>query len=153
MPDSRDWGAWSAEAVAMMSTRNRAWVERYALAGAQYVFDLKTATITFEGTSTRVVADLCLVGTASKAEGSYLWAWANETIPVEAKRGIEKVRAFGLVHDLGMLTEPEMVGGRTEGLEALAIAGRVLDADGAWVDEGGDLTLFFALFGFRETAG
>jgi hypothetical protein len=55
-------------------------------------------------------------------------------------------------HDLDMLITPALSGGRAEGLEALAIAGRVLDAEGVWVDEAGDLTLFFALFNFREAA-
>lgn len=148
--DDRDWGAWSAEAVSMMNARNRAWIDRHHLAGAPYFWDLPTATIAFNRGSSRVVADLCVVGTASKVEGTFLWAWANEAIATEAKRGVEKVRAFGLEHDLALLTTPELVGGRAEGLEALAIAGRVLEADGIWVDERGDLTLFLALFNFRE---
>jgi len=145
-----DWSVWSADAVAMMNARNRAWIDRHRLAGAPYFWDLTTATIAFDRSSSRVMADLCVVGTASKVEGTFLWAWANETIPTEAKRGIERVRAFGLDHDLGLLTTPEQPGGRAEGLEALAIAGRVLEADGVWVDERGDVTLFFALFNFRE---
>ena len=96
-----------------------------------------------------MVADVCVVGSASKAEGTFLWAWANETIPDEAKRDLEKVRDFGLEHDLGLLTEPAVAGGRAEGTEALAIAGRILGADGVWVDERGDLTVFFALSKFR----
>ncbi|HKS64474.1 MAG TPA: hypothetical protein VJT13_22420 [Xanthobacteraceae bacterium] len=148
--NDQDWGAWSTEAVSMMNSRNRAWIERYQLTGASYVWDLNSATIAFDGASTRVVADLCLVGTASKAEGSFLWAWANDDIPAGAKRDLEKVRAFGEEFDLGLLVTPSQDGGRAEGLEALAIAGRVLDADGVWVDERGDLTLFFALFNFRR---
>ena len=148
--NDQDWGAWSADAVAMMNSRNRAWIERYRLTGASYVWDLNSATIVFDAIPNRVVADLCLVGTASKAEGSFLWAWANEDIPDGAKRGLEKVRAFGDEFDLGLLTTPRHNGGRAEGLEALAIAGRVLDAAGVWVDERDDLTLFFALFNFRR---
>jgi len=34
--------------------------------------------------------------------------------------------------------------------EALAVASRVLGADGVLVDYLGDLTVFFALFNFRE---
>ena len=134
----------------MMNARNRAWIDRHHLAGAPYFWDLATATIAFNRGSSRVVADLCVVGTASKVEGTFLWAWANEAIPTEAKRDVEKVRAFGLEHTLGLLTSPELAGGRAEGLEALAIAGRVLEADEVWVDERGDLTLFFVLFNFRE---
>ena len=148
--NDQDWGAWSADAVALMNSRNRAWIARYQLTGAPYVWDLNSATIAFDGTSNRVVADLCVVGTVSKAEGSFLWAWANEDIPAGAKHGLEKVRAFGDEFDLGLLTTPRHNGGRAEGLEVLAIAGRVLDAAGVWVDERGDLTLFFALFNFRR---
>jgi hypothetical protein len=148
--NDQDWGAWSADAVAMMNSRNRAWIERYRLTGASYVWDLNSATIAFDAIANGVFADLCVVGTASKAEGSFLWAWANEDIPAGAKRGLEKVRAFGDEFDLGLLTTPRHNCGRAEGLEALAIAGRVLDADGVWVDERGDLTLFFALFNFRR---
>jgi hypothetical protein len=148
--DDRDWGAWSAEAVSMMQSRNREWIDLHHLAGAPYFWDLNTATIAFDRSSSRVVADLCAIGTVSKVEGTFLWAWANETIPTEAKRGLEKVRAFGLEHDLGLLIMPELAGGRAEGLEALAIAGRVLQADGVWVDERGDVTIFLAMFNFRE---
>src|ERR1043166_6098255 len=100
--NDRDWRAWSADAVSMMNSRNRAWVESYQLAGASYVWDLNSATIAFDGTLSRTIADLCLVGTASKAEGTFLWAWANEGIPAEAQRGLAKVRAFGDEFALGL---------------------------------------------------
>jgi hypothetical protein len=150
--NDRDWRAWSAEAVAMMRKRNQAWIDRYDLSGAPYVWDLASATIAFNKSANRVVADLCVVGTASKAQRSFLWAWANEAIPIGAKRDLEKVRAFGREHALDLLTAPELTGGRAEGTEVLAITGRILDADGVWVDERGDLTVFFALFSFRELA-
>ena len=147
--NDRDWGVWSAEAVAMMRARNKAWIDRYNLSRAPYLWDMASATITFNQGANRVVADLCVVGTASKAEGTFLWAWANETIPAGAKRDLEKVREFGVEHALDLLTEPALEGGRAEGTEAVAIAGRILDADGVWIDEGGDHTVFFALFNFR----
>ena len=33
----------------------------------------------------------------------------------------------------------------------LAVAGRILDADGVWVDRCGDVTMYFALSGIRHT--
>jgi uncharacterized protein DUF6882 len=134
----------------MMEARNRRWLETYQLQGAPYVWNLDTATITFNGRSSRVLADLCVVGTASKAEASFLWAWANEALPAKARRAIDQVREFGRQNDLALLTTAELPGARSEGLEALAIAGRVLNADGVLIDESGDLTLFFALFDFRQ---
>jgi hypothetical protein len=70
-------------------------------------------------------------------------------IPPVARQGLELVRTFGEAHDLSRLIEPEWPGGRPEGLEMLAIAGRVQDASGGFVEATGDHTLFFTLSNFR----
>lgn len=145
-----DWAAWSREAVALAQERNRTWVDGFGLAGALYRWDLEAATFTFERDGgTAVVADLCIIGTASASEGSFLWAWANDALPAEAHRRLEEVRKFGQQHELGLLTTPTWPGGRAEGLEMLAIAARVLDGEGTWVDTSGDLTMFFVLSRLR----
>jgi hypothetical protein len=51
---------------------------------------------------------------------------------------------------LELLIRPKWPGGRPEGLEMAAVAGRILDADGILVEETGDVTLFFALSNFRR---
>lgn len=66
-----------------------------------------------------------------------------------AKLGLELVRQFGEAHDLPRLVTPEWRGGRADGLEMLAVAGRVQDASGGFVDATGDLMLFFTLRHFR----
>ena len=132
-----------------MQERNRVWVERLGLAGVPYQWDLDSGTVRFTRADGVIVADLCLVGTVSESEGTYLWGWANETLPTHARHRLDEVREFGHRHGLGLLTDPEWPGGRAEGLEMLSVAGRILDADGALVDTAGDVTLFFALFHFR----
>jgi hypothetical protein len=144
-----NWGEWSRQAVAAMQAKNEAWVTRFALQRAPYRWDLGTAELIFERPVDRVVADICVVGTVSPAQGTFQWAWANEVIPLTAKQGLELVRTFGEVHDLPRLIEPEWPGGRPDGLEMLAIAGRVQDASGGFVETTGDLTLFFTLSRFR----
>jgi hypothetical protein len=150
MGSSPDWAAWSREAVALMQARNAAWTDRFSEAGAPYTWDLDRATMTFPDDAGNVVADLCIVGTASLCEGTFLWAWANETMPKPAFNRLDSVRMFGDRHQLDLLATPEWDGGRAEGLEMLAVAGRILDADGTFVDTAGDLTMFFLLFGFRR---
>jgi hypothetical protein len=147
---STDWSAWSREAVALMQSRNEAWIGRYALAEAAFKWSLDDATMRFTRPAGDVVAELCFVGTASASEGTFLWAWANETVPKRSWQRLHAVIGFGQEHDLGLLTTPEWNGGRAEGLEMVAVAGRVLDADGAFVDTRGDVTMFFLLFDFRE---
>jgi hypothetical protein len=144
-----DWGEWSRQAVAEMQARNEEWVTRFSLQGAPYRWDLGTAELRFERASDHVVADICLIGTVSEAQGTFLWAWANETTPSTAVRGLELIRTFGEAHDLPLLTTSEWQGGLADGLEMLAIAGRIQDATGVFVDREGDLTLLFTLSRFR----
>ena len=93
-----------------------------------------------------------MIGSVSEAEGTFLWAWANEAIPCQARRGLEKVRVFGESNGLELLTIPEWGGSRSEGLEMSAVTARLLDAAGVWVETSSDNTLFFALFRFRPRA-
>jgi hypothetical protein len=145
----RDWGEWSRESVALMQARNDAFMQKFGLSGQPYRWDLDTAQIAFVAAGGAVTADLCVVGSTSESEGTFLWSWANETIPQRARARIEEVRKFGEAHDLGLLTTAEWPGGRTEGLEMLAVAGRILEADGVLVDPVDGVTLFFVLHRFR----
>jgi hypothetical protein len=144
-----DWAAWSREAVQLMQKRNAEWQARFALERCPFSWDLNTACIRFQRGTDDVLASICLVGTTSASDGTFLWAWANEAIPAAAQKGLDLVRAFGAKHDLGLLTTGEFPGGRPEALEMLAVAGRVLEAEGVFIDAGPDVTCFFALSGFR----
>jgi hypothetical protein len=145
----RDWGAWSRDAVRLMKMRNEAFIERFGLSGQPYRWDLETARIAFALQKYAVVADLCTVGSVSAGEGNFVWSWANEAIPHRAKERLDEVRRFGEAYGLELLTRAEWNGGRAEALEMLAVAGRILDADGTWTDAEGDFTLFFTLHRFR----
>jgi hypothetical protein len=133
-----------------MQERNAAWILEYGLRERHYHWSLADAELVFPSESDQVVADLCVIGSASLSEGTFCWAWANETIPAHARRGLEGVREFGHDNGLNLLTNPEWLGGRPEGVEMAAVAGRILDAAGIWVAPGDDFTLFFALFNFRR---
>lgn len=144
-----DWGAWSRESVALMQRRNDEWHARFRLTNDPFRWDLETATIRFHRATDHVVASLCLIGTISDVEGTFLWAWANDTIPHSATAGLQEVQRFGEAHRLTLLIEPEFPASRADALEILATAGRILDADGVFIDSAGDVTCFFALKSFR----
>ena len=145
----QDWAAWSREAGRLMQRRNEAWKAKFGLTNEPYHWDLDDATIRFTRSNDEVVASLCLVGTTSEHDGTFLWAWANEIIPPAAIQRLGVVREFGDKNDLPLLTEPEHRGSRPEGLEIVAIAGRILDAEGVFIDRAGDVTFFFALMSFH----
>ena len=145
-----DWSAWSQEAVRLMQERNSTWIRSYGLEGCRYQWSLDDAQLVFRSESDEVVSDICVIGSVSRSEGTFCWAWANEVIPSCARRDLARVRKFGRVRALKLLSVPQWPGGRLEGLEMAAVAGRILDADGIWVEEAGDVTMFFALSNFRK---
>jgi hypothetical protein len=153
MPDESqtDWSAWSREAVRLMQERNDAWMRDYGLdPGCHYDWSLDDAQLVLQAETGAVVADICVVGSASGSEGTFLWAWANEAILPHARRGLERVREFGESNGLELLIKPGWTGGQAEGLEMAVVAGRVLDAEGIWIDSTDDVTLFFALSNLRR---
>lgn len=146
-----DWEAWSREAVTLMHQRNREWPERYDVpSGGRWHWDMETAELTFEREASPLVAEICVIGTTSVAEGTFLWAWANESTPAGAQRRLDEVRAFGELHDLYLLCEAEQPGGRPEALELLALAGRILDAPGVFISPGEDVSVYMVILGFKN---
>ena len=113
-----------------MQARNYSWVQSYGLEGHPYQWSLDDAELVFRGESDEVVSDICVIGSVSRSEGTFCWAWANEAIPSCAQHNLTRVREFGEVWALELLTKPQRPGARPEGLEMAAVAGRILDADG-----------------------
>lgn len=148
---TEDWSRWSRESVALFQARNRDWQSRFGIQTQPYRYDLDTATLTFDRGADVVVADVVLIGTTSRSEGTFLWSWANDSLPATAASLTTRVRAFGEDNDLPLLTRPEWPAARPEGLEMLAFSARILDAEGCFVHESGDVTCYFALFHLRET--
>lgn len=147
-----DWQSWSRESVALMQERNRSFVATFKLAGCSFRWNLDAAQIAFLVSEHAVVADFCVVGSVSELERTFLWGWANDVVPPRARGRIGEVRVFGETHDLPLLTTAEWPGGRAEGLEMLAVAGRVLDADGVFVAPERRRDFFFTLHRFRTQA-
>jgi hypothetical protein len=132
-----------------MQERNVAWRARFGLTTESFRWDLASATLRFEAPGQAIVASVCLVGTTSDSEGTFLWAWANEAIPPAALEGLERVRSFGEINGLSLFTTAEFPGSRAEALEILACAGRILDAEGVFTDRSEDVTCFFVLKSFH----
>ena len=149
--DATDWAAWSREAVAAMQARNDAWPARYGLEKASYRWDLDRGEIVFTSSQSTVIAKATVVGTTSDVSGTFLWSWANPELSGAAVHRIDEVQTFGARHTLPLLAEPEWPGARAEGLEAAAIAGRILDAPGLFIDELDGGHIFFVLTAFTTS--
>ena len=55
-----------------MKARNEAWVSRYVLERVPYRWNLDTGELRFQRAADVVIADLCLIGTASEVAGSFM---------------------------------------------------------------------------------
>lgn len=143
------WAVLRSEALEEMKKRNREWQERYALSDCPYFWDLDAARITFDREDDHVAARIAVVGTTSKHEGTFLWSWANRTIPRQARAGIEVVQRRGEQEVLCQLTDGEFPAGRAEATEILAVSAWLMNARGTFIDETGDVTVYLALFDFH----
>lgn len=148
-----DWNVWSREAVENMIACNAQWQRDFGLEEAPAChWDLASATLSFDGALGPVLATVCLVGTSSHSEGSFLWSWANEAVPQQHGQALEVVHEFGRDNQLALLTTPRIQGGRPEATECLCIAARLQRALGTFIDQRGDVTLYFTLLHLRLAA-
>lgn len=141
-----DWAAWSREAVETMMARNTEWPRQFGLQSApHYHWDLQTASLVLQAPLHEVQGTVCLVGTSSESEGSFVWSWANANIPAQHGQALEVVHDFGREHQLALLTTASIPGGRPEATECLCIAARLQRAIGTFIDQQGDITLYFSI--------
>ncbi|WP_429950878.1 DUF6882 domain-containing protein [Comamonas sediminis] len=141
-----DWAAWSREAVETMMARNTEWPRQFGLQNApQYHWDLESASLVLQAPLHEVQGTVCLVGTSSESEGSFVWSWANANIPTQHGQALEVVHDFGREHQLALLTTASIPGGRPEATECLCIAARLQRAIGTFIDQQGDITLYFSI--------
>ncbi|MNI99097.1 hypothetical protein D3C73_1580940 [compost metagenome] len=78
-----------------------------------------------------------------------MWSWANEAIPPQHGQALEVVHEFGRENQLALLTTARIQGGRPEATECLCIAGRLQHALGTFVDQRGDVSLYFTILDLR----
>ena len=96
-------------------------------------YDADAGTIIFSETGIqKVIAEVQLVGTTSAKSNTWLWGWANSSVPRARTVQIERVRAFGEAESLPMLTEPSWPDDEYHGWEMTAIAAKLIHGKGGY---------------------
>jgi len=86
------------------------------------------------------------VGSFNHDDGTWLWAWANPSLPEALKRDVRKVKAYGEEHGFNLLTEPKHeLGDEMRAWELAALATKLAEAQGAYRCPLGS-TAFFVTF-------
>src|SRR5579859_7824220 len=96
-----------------------------------YDFELGTLTFSKDGIP-QVAASIQVVGTTSEAGGTWLWSWANQSLPSQVADIMLKVRAFGRREKVAELTNPEAKDDEYLGWAMTAIAAKILGSKGAY---------------------
>jgi hypothetical protein len=103
------------------------------LSWPRYDYDLKAGTLTFSKDGIdRVIASIQVVGTTSKSEGTWLWGWANASLPNDSTEQMDTVRAFGEGENLPALKNPYSEDDEYLGWEMTGVAVKILGAKGGY---------------------
>jgi hypothetical protein len=96
-------------------------------------YDLETGTLIFsENDVPKVIASIQVVGSSSSASHTWLWGWANSSIPPHVCNRLSQVRSFGKTEGLTILTTDSTADNEYLGWEMAAITARVIGARGAY---------------------
>ncbi|MFK4082462.1 DUF6882 domain-containing protein [Kribbella sp. NPDC020789] len=143
--DHQEWERVVQQATTQAAARQTQLIEQLG-DDVQYDWDLEQATITWSraGTPFRA-ARLTLIGTVSLTESSWLWSWANDSLPPAAVGDMPKVRDHGDAHGYPVLSWPSFNSHPGLVKEARVVSAAVLDATALWTDQSGDVVLHFLL--------
>jgi hypothetical protein len=142
------WTAWIRAALRLMEARNAAFATGHRLVDRAASWSLDDPRLVFAREADELVADLCVIG--AWEEGAFRWAWADGTIPPQARHALDRVREFGDLSGLEPLVAPTWPAARNEALQLAAVAARVVNAEAVWVSSHQGTTHFFALSNCRR---
>jgi hypothetical protein len=137
MGDARrpfSYAEWSDAAYReLVSKQDRLEADLHVAEWPRYDYDLERRTLTFsDAHGPHAVAEIQVIGTTSQRD--WLWAWANPSLPAASTEDAERVKAFGLEHDLPDLTMPSSAADNPDqlGWEFAAAAVKVVDGLGVY---------------------
>ncbi|MCA8997838.1 MAG: hypothetical protein KDA80_12660 [Planctomycetaceae bacterium] len=96
---------------------------------------------------TRAVAPAQIIGSYDYDNGTWKWAWANETIQDHLKEHSNIVRQWGEDNGAGLLTNDEIYAEESDAWDFVAIAVKLCDAQCAYRGPVNDRTAIFMTFG------
>jgi len=96
-------------------------------------YNLRTGEAVFsDGGTLKLIARFQIAGTFSTCLQTWLWSWANPSIPEPVKRELLRVKKFGERHGIPELMDDHWHGASTHGWCMTNIAAMILQAQGAY---------------------
>jgi hypothetical protein len=108
--------------------------------------DLRSGLLTWRLPGGTAIAPVQVIGTFDPATTSWLWAWANNSIPPMLAEDSRLVHEWAEANGHAGLTQPRIEADLEKATSMAALALRVTDATGYFRGDGGD-TIPFLTFG------
>jgi hypothetical protein len=145
------WESLVAAARAMMAERQAATIAQFGLDySMQYKWDTERAEMVFSSKGIAIVrADFQLAGSIAGRERTWLWGWANESIPRPATHRLDTVRQYGQEQGFSKLTEPVWVPDGDDGHDVMMVSASIMNAPAFFHAHVGNTALFFVLEEFQ----
>lgn len=146
------WASLVAGARTMMGERQPATYAQFGLDfSMQYEWDLDRAELVFSSEGTPIVrADLQFLGSITGRGGTWLWGWANESVPTAATERLAEIRRYGEAQGFPKLTDTEWTPEGNDGHDVMLVSACILGAPAFFHDHYQNLALFFLLDGFER---
>jgi hypothetical protein len=147
------WVSVAREAAGRVAERHRRMVGDNGLVGdVQYHWSMDDGTIVWSrGGQGFLRGRITLVGSVDAQEQTWLWSWANDSIPRAALGDIEAVRRFGEEHGFPLLVWPSFRSDHDPVYQSTMVALDVLAADGMWQDATDGIEMVFAVHDLRAS--
>lgn len=84
-----------------------------------------------------------IIGSFDTRKGTWMWAWANQSIAESLARDSVKVREYGTQHKIERLTTPNWPGEEADGWEMAAVANRICERNSVYRGPAGTSFVFF----------
>ncbi|MFD0855214.1 DUF6882 domain-containing protein [Actinomadura adrarensis] len=153
-PEWAEWDEYLHGAREQAQVRQDALVKRLQLpADVQYALTMDDARMAWSRNGKEfLIARITMIGSVSFTHGTWLWSWANPSLPRPVLGDIERLKVFGRDRGFPILTtegldyHPDMV------TELRYVAASVLDAEGLWTEPRDDGETHFLLHDLKSAA-
>jgi hypothetical protein len=153
--DAEQFSVYRHEAVHELMRLNELCEREFRISSwPRWNYDFARGTLTFsqEGVP-KVRASIQVIGTTSISGKTWLWSWANKSLPPNVTKAAAKVRAFGATENIAELKEQELPDDEHLGWGLTAVAAKVLGAMGAYRCPGqnGFVYVVYSSIGFAKS--
>lgn len=132
-------------------SKNRAWADRYGIGTfPRWDYDDTDKLLVFsDDAAPSVLCTYVNIGSLSNKTGTWLWAWANNSLPEPSKEGSQKALLYGQKHNITELTDPHFKAEPEDAWTFAAITGHLIGAQALYRPVVDHLEIYMAVMSTR----